>query len=109
MPGEVKSYTDTEKPVSRTGEKVKYGKYDLIKPFTMTELKVHFGNPKPFKHVSGGAGSRGQRQGGAALEEGVHAAGLPIDMHTCTATHAHMRGSLRHPAVEAGARPCQQL
>lgn len=52
MPGDVKSYTDTEKPVSKSGEKVKYGKYDLIKPFTMQELRVHFVNPKPFKQVS---------------------------------------------------------
>lgn len=52
MPGDVKSYTDTEKPVSKSDNKVKLGKYDLIKPFTVQELKVHFANPKAFKHVS---------------------------------------------------------
>ncbi|GIL70757.1 hypothetical protein Vretimale_3842 [Volvox reticuliferus] len=46
----VKSYTD-EKPVSKSDNKIKYGKYDLIKPFTVKELSVHFENNKPFKHI----------------------------------------------------------
>ncbi|GFR43910.1 hypothetical protein Agub_g5044, partial [Astrephomene gubernaculifera] len=46
----VKSYTD-EKPVTKSDNKIKYGKYDLIKPFTVRRLSVHFENNKPFKHV----------------------------------------------------------
>ncbi|PNH06279.1 hypothetical protein TSOC_007366 [Tetrabaena socialis] len=46
----IKSYTE-EKPVSKSDNKIKYGKYDLIKPFTVKELSVHFENNKPFKHV----------------------------------------------------------
>ncbi|PNW75344.1 hypothetical protein CHLRE_12g523300v5 [Chlamydomonas reinhardtii] len=47
----VKSYTDSEKPVSKSDNKIKYGKYDLIKPWTLQELSVHFENNKPFKHI----------------------------------------------------------
>ncbi|EFJ50952.1 hypothetical protein VOLCADRAFT_103748 [Volvox carteri f. nagariensis] len=46
----VKSYTE-EKPVSKVDNKIKYGKYDLVKPFAVKELSVHFENNKPFKHV----------------------------------------------------------
>lgn len=45
------SHTE-EKPVSKSDNKVKYGKYDLIKPFTVLPLKLHFENGKPFKHVT---------------------------------------------------------
>ncbi|KAG2453544.1 hypothetical protein HYH02_001763 [Chlamydomonas schloesseri] len=47
----VKSYSDSEKPVSKSDNKIKYGKYDLIKPWTLKELSVHFENNKPFKHI----------------------------------------------------------
>ncbi|KAG2498961.1 hypothetical protein HYH03_003150 [Edaphochlamys debaryana] len=48
--GKVMSYTE-EKPVSKSDNKIKYGKYDLIKPWSTAELKVHFENTKPFKHI----------------------------------------------------------
>ncbi len=38
--------------MSKSDNKIKYGKYDLIKPFTVLPLKLHFENGKPFKHVS---------------------------------------------------------
>ncbi|KXZ52725.1 hypothetical protein GPECTOR_8g119 [Gonium pectorale] len=46
----IKSYTE-EKPVSKTDKKIKYGKYDLIKPWTTKQLSVHFENGKSFKHM----------------------------------------------------------
>ncbi len=48
----VKSYTDAHKPVSKSDNKVTFGKYDLIKPFTLEQLRVHFENNKPFRKVS---------------------------------------------------------
>lgn len=47
----VKSFTQ-EKPSVKSDSKIKYGKYDLVKPFTMKELRVHFENMKAFKTVS---------------------------------------------------------
>ncbi len=52
-PGPILSYTNEEKPVNAADKRVTFGKYDLIKPFTQTEMKVHFENGKAFKHVSG--------------------------------------------------------
>lgn len=46
------SYTE-ESPVSKTDSRIKYGKYDLIKPWTMKPLRLHFENDKPFKQVRG--------------------------------------------------------
>mmetsp|Transcript_5675 Transcript_5675/g.12553 ORF Transcript_5675/g.12553 Transcript_5675/m.12553 type:complete len:602 (+) Transcript_5675:38-1843(+) len=48
----IKSYTDTEKPVSKSDNKVTYGKYDLIKPFTISGMRVHYESSKSFKKVT---------------------------------------------------------
>eukprot|EP00199_Chlamydomonas_sp_CCMP681_P000252 CAMPEP_0119107630 /NCGR_PEP_ID=MMETSP1180-20130426/11512_1 /TAXON_ID=3052 ORGANISM="Chlamydomonas cf sp, Strain CCMP681" /NCGR_SAMPLE_ID=MMETSP1180 /ASSEMBLY_ACC=CAM_ASM_000741 /LENGTH=603 /DNA_ID=CAMNT_0007093147 /DNA_START=8 /DNA_END=1819 /DNA_ORIENTATION=- len=47
----VESYTNDEKPVAKAESKIKYGKYDLIKPWTLKPLRVHFENDKAFKEV----------------------------------------------------------
>ncbi|MEW5312684.1 MAG: hypothetical protein WDW38_004299 [Sanguina aurantia] len=47
----VKSFTQ-EKPSSKSDSKIKYGKYDLVKPFSIKELRVHFENMKAFKTVT---------------------------------------------------------
>lgn len=50
--GSIKSFTDSEKPSSKPdSNKLKLGKYDLIKPWTVAPLRVHFENNKPFKQV----------------------------------------------------------
>ena len=46
----IKSFTD-EKPTVKKGDRVKYGKYDLIKPFTLSEMRLHYENKLPFKQV----------------------------------------------------------
>jgi oligosaccharyltransferase complex subunit alpha (ribophorin I) len=47
----VKSYTDTEKPVAKSDNKLKFGKYDLVKPWTVKPLYLHYEHNKPFKKV----------------------------------------------------------
>lgn len=49
--GNVKSYTE-EKPVTKADSKIKYGRYDMIKAFSLKELNVHFEQTKPFKQVA---------------------------------------------------------
>ncbi len=37
--------------MSQTDNKIKYGKYDLVKPWSSSPLRVHYENTKPFKKV----------------------------------------------------------
>lgn len=54
----VKSFTESPGPVAKDANKVKYGKYDLIKPWTVEPLRLHYENPKQFKQVGRGPCAR---------------------------------------------------
>jgi hypothetical protein len=52
----VKSFTESPAPVTRldgNNSKYKYGKYDLVKPWSVAEMRLHYENNKPFKQVRG--------------------------------------------------------
>eukprot|EP00967_Tisochrysis_lutea_P142384 scaffold262939_cov19-Tisochrysis_lutea.AAC.2 len=46
----VKSFSESPSPVTKMdGNKYKYGKYDLVKPWSVAEMRLHYENNKPFK------------------------------------------------------------
>jgi hypothetical protein len=47
----VKSYTDDLEPVTKTDKVIKYGKYDLIQPWSLHELRAHYESGRPFRKV----------------------------------------------------------
>jgi hypothetical protein len=46
------SYTKEPGPVAKSDKSLKYGKYDLVKPWSLVPIQVHYETNRPFKKVS---------------------------------------------------------